>query len=34
MMAFMSMVKNILPVMAAGSDSRTLYDKIMQDGGY
>lgn len=26
--------KVVLPLMGAGADGRTLYDKIMQDGGY
>lgn len=33
-LGFFDVVKEVLPVIGGDGDSRTLYDKIMQDGGY
>lgn len=33
-MAFINMVRAVLPVFASGADCRTLYDKVVQSGGY
>ena len=34
MMAFMQAVRSVLPIMAAGVDNRTQWEKIVQSGGY
>jgi len=33
-LSFFGAVKEVLPLMGGDGDSRTLYDKIMQEGGY
>ena len=34
MMAFMQAVRSVLPIMAAGVDNRTQWEKFVQSGGY